>query len=147
MRKEVTQKQKDQWQKTREKGVRKYQARIKNLVPIKKKSPVLKSKPKKSYNIKKVSKKQSARLARYHKQRKEWFKNPDNQYCKLNMTDDCTKDHPKHALDVHHPFGKVGYLLFAEEFWLPGDRECHRLAHDRDKEAKTKGVSGMRLSK
>lgn len=149
MRREVTQKQKDQWQATREKGVKKYQARIKAkvLVPIKKKSPVLKSKPKKVYKIKKVSKIQAKRLSRYHKQRKEWFKNTANQYCKLNMTDDCTKDHPKIATDVHHSAGKVGNLLFAEEFWLPGDRECHRLAHDNDKRAKEKGASVLRLSK
>ena len=148
MRKEVTQKQKDQWKETQRKGVAKYQEKLKKKVLVPKgRGPVLKSKPKKTYKIKKVSKTQAKRNARYHKQRKEWFKKPENQYCKLNMTEDCTKDHPKVATDVHHPFGKVGDLLFAEEFWLPGDRECHRLAHDKDAEAKEKGVSGLRISK
>src|SRR6478609_5667859 len=136
MAKKTDQERREAWNKTREKGVRKYQENQKSKVLVpKKRSPVLKSSiPKKRCKIKKVSAKQSQRLNRYHKQRKEWFKNPDNQYCKLNMTGDCTKDHPKVATDVHHPFGKVGDLLFAEEFWLPGDRECHRLAHDKDAE-------------
>lgn len=142
MAKEVTQKQKDQWQKTREKAVKKFQEnQKKNKKIVYKSRPVLKSK------IKKVSKTQAKRLAQYHKQRKKWFENPDNQYCKLNMTEDCTADNPKEATDIHHTAGRVGSLLYEEKFWLPGDRVCHRLAHDKDKEAKQKGVSVLRLSK
>lgn len=167
MRKEVTQKQKDQWQKTREKGVTKYQERRKILyevnkgaqkknkeakqilVKVHKKSRALKSvgtNPKKKYKLRKRTPKEAARYREYLRIRKIWFQDPANHICKLHMTEEC-REFGEPACDVHHTKGTIGNNLLDITTWLPGSRKCHRLIDEHTKEAIERGVVKSRHAK
>ena len=41
----------------------------------------------------------------------------------------CHRCHGR-ATEIHHTRGRVGKLLFAEQFWLPVCAPCHRWIHD-----------------
>lgn len=147
MRKEVTQKQKDQWQKTREKGVKKYQARIKSLVPVKKKRPFLKPKPKKKVNpIAKKSLSQKKRDKLYFPVKKAFLKMPGNEMCNMRISPECIENRMR-TVDVHHMKGKCGDLYWDIRYFLSACRRCHDYELSHDAEAKEKGVSLLRLSK
>lgn len=148
MRKEVTQKQKDQWQKSREKGVKKYQARIKSesLVP-KEKSPVLKSVPKKkAYVISKKGVTQKKRDKLYFKAKQKFFEDPENAMCKMRISPECIEFHMP-ADDLHHMKGKCGNLYWDSRYFMATCRYCHNYELNHDAEAKEKGVSLLRLTK
>ncbi len=64
----------------------------------------------------------------YEKLKKEWRKNPTNQYCRAY----CKKeDLIKHAEpNPHHMKGRTGILLLDVLNWLPVCFNCHRKIHD-----------------
>lgn len=143
MVKKPTQKEIDNWNRIRAKGVKKYQENEKKKLVVKKKIPVLKPISKKSFPVKKRSKKQSAREREYLKIRKIWFKDPENQKCKIRMTEKCIEDQQP-ASDVHHSAGRIGDNLLDTSTWVPGCRLCHIYAEEHPKEAYEKGVSKSR---
>ncbi len=138
MRKEVTQKQKDQWKETQRKGVAKYQEKLKKKVLVpKKKSPVLKSS---SCRIKKRSKKESARQRKYLALIKELGKLPEHQECFAKFPG-CTLI----PTEWHHGRGRIGRFLFMYLRHLC--HWCHVYAEMHPEEAKEKEVSFSRLAK
>lgn len=143
MLKKHTQKQIDNWNRIRANGVKKYLENKKKKPVVRKKSPVLKPISKKRTPINKKSKKQSAREREYLRIRKLWFKNPENQKCKIRMTKKCIEDQQP-ASDVHHSAGRIGNNLLDTSTWVPGCRLCHRYAEEHSKEAYDKGVSRSR---
>ena len=140
MVKKPTQKEIDNWNRIRANGVKKYQDKKK---VVKKKSPVLKPISKKRGLIKKKSIKQLVREKEYLRIRKLWLKDPENQKCKIRMTEKCIEDQQP-ALDVHHSIGRIGDNLLDTSTWVPGCRLCHIYAEEHPKEAYEKGVSKSR---
>ena len=134
MVKKPTQKQIESWNKTREKGVRKY------LENKKKKRPVLKSISKKMASIKKKSKKQIKRDAKYSAAKKEFLKELDDPMCQMRLSPECIENQQV-ASEIHHQKGKIGELYWDKEFFIPTCRKCHDYELTHDAEAKEKGVT------
>lgn len=147
--KKPTPQQLESWKKTKEKGIKTYQANLKKKREANKSCPIkivgVKT-TKKACKIRSKSKKESARYRKYLKIRKVWFEDPENKICKLHMTEEC-RESGESACDVHHTKGKIGELLFDTRFWLPGSRKCHRLIDEKTGEAKERGVVLSRHAK
>ena len=121
--KKHTKKLLDSWQKSREKGIKKYQARIK--AEGKKKTAINNSNSTRSQLLV-IYKIQIAILKPKH---------PVCDRCKKNK-----------ASDVHHMKGKQGFLLIMSKFFKYLCRDCHRWATDYSKEAIEMGLSLPRNS-
>ncbi len=119
---------------------------VKKAIAKKKGQPVVYKKPKPRTRVKKVSAKEKIRKRKYSVVRKKFFEDPTNEMCQIRMSEICIEIQQP-ATEVHHSKGRIGELLFDTEYFVPGCRECHRLAHLKDKEAKAKGVSKSRLVK
>ena len=136
MVKKPTQKEIENWNRIRAKGVKKYQQKKK---AVKKKSPVLKSIPKKRiYKINKVSKKEAERKRQYNALIKELKKLPENKTCQWPG---CILP----ATDCHHGKGRVGKYLLMKKWLKFLCREHHIYAELNPEEAKEKGISFSRL--
>lgn len=98
-----------------------------------KKPMQLKMKP-----IKKISRKQSARLKKYSVIRAEFLK--ENQSCQcigcINW-----------ATEVHHKIGKIGERLFTKKYFMAVCRHCHKKIEESPLWAKANGYSLDRLNK
>lgn len=90
---------------------------------------------KKPEPIKKVSKKQQSRNARYAKAKREYLtEHPKCQVCNIRL-----------ASDIHHRRGRVGDLLCDKSYFLAVDRMCHQKIELNPVWAKENGYSENRL--
>jgi hypothetical protein len=79
--------------------------------------------------IRKVSKKQETRMARYFRIRNPYIKaNPICMICKAAL-----------ATDLHHRRGRIGKLLFDSRWFMALCRNCHSYLHEHVAWAKEKG--------
>ena len=137
MAKKPTQKEIDNWNRIRAKGVKKYQEKKKKPVVLKK-VPI----KKKIYKINSRSKKQSQREAEYNKLIKELKKIPENQVCCAKW-EGCTGG----GDTVHHAKGRIGKYLLMKEFFRFVCLNCHILIELYPDRAKKDGLSFSRLIK
>jgi hypothetical protein len=70
----------------------------------------------------------------------EFLAKPENQRCKLQIDNGCTKQ----ATVVHHLKGRTGKNLTDQHFWLPSCPHCNTQIENKDAEARQKG---LKLSK
>lgn len=93
-----------------------------------------------SFNMRKVSKKQSANLRQYKKVRESYLESNTNCEAKLNG---CTYE----STEIHHKKGRIGSLLQNDSYFLAVYRNCHHYIELNTIEAKEKGFSLSRLEK
>jgi len=136
MDKKVTQKQIDNWNRIRAKGVKKYQEKKKKAI-VCKRVPI----KKKVYKINKRSKKQSSREAEYNKLIKELKKLPENQVCCARW-EGCTGGGDTN----HHAKGRIGKYLLMTKWFRFVCLNCHRLIELNPDRAKREGLSFLRLT-
>ena len=114
------------------------------------------AKPRKK--IRQYSDKKLEQINQYTRDKKEFFKNPENRICKV-----CGEGG---ADSIHHAKGKVGYaddwaamndipLLLDQRFWIPIHSfrvnpklgcTCHQWVEEHPEKAKELGLSQNRLS-
>lgn len=135
------------WLCDEHKELKQYQPKVKKVYQLKR----TEIKPKKGYNIPKMSKAYKKKLDAYSPIAKK-FKE-ENPFCEARL-DGCGF----HTDDVHHKMGKVGYadqealsknitLMIDVRYFLPVCRGCHNYIEDHPEESYKKGFSLKRNRK
>lgn len=136
-KKKWTPKQIENWNKTKEKGIRTYQEKLKSNVRVKE-SPLL---PKKQVSIKRRTKKRAADERIYNARVSE-LKLDENNVCAANW-EGCNGRYEHN----HHGRGRVGKLLLDEQYWIFLCSNCHDKVELMPKKAKKKKLSFLRIDK
>lgn len=87
--------------------------------------------------LKKVSKKQSGRLARYYPIRDAFL--AENRACEICSA----RGGPvNEATEVHHKYGRNSSLLFDVRGFVASCRQCRTIPHDKPEWARERGLLG-----
>lgn len=136
-KKKWTPQQIENWNKTKGKGIRTYQEKLKIKAKVKKHP----TPPKKQVAIKRRTKKRAADERIYNARVAE-LKLDENNVCAANW-EGCTGcfDHN------HHGRGRTGDLLLNEEFWVFLCESCHRIVELMPNKAKKEKLSFLRIDR
>lgn len=87
--------------------------------------------------LKKISRSQRARMARYHEVRNEYLRT--HPVCGICLV---RNQKPAPATEVHHIYGRNGSLLCDERGFCPSCFNCRLWPHENPVEARAAGVLG-----
>jgi hypothetical protein len=109
------------WRKTPA-GRRQAMIQAKRLDERKRTALIARQTPRKA--IRRVSPAKAKRDKIYNARVKVWLKEPGNEFCHCCMArNEAARPNP--SSQCHHKFGRLGWLLMAEEYWIPCCSECH----------------------
>lgn len=105
--------------------------------------PAAKNRPQKRRKpLKKISRAQATRLARYKPIARAFIDEcrENGIACLICMAREI--EPPRQPTEVHHKFGRNGPLLFDRRGFIPSCRACREWPHDNGKTARTLGLLG-----